>query len=423
MIASSINTHCQLPKNLILEQIKGYQKGWRDKYIWVLNSIIFKRYTYGGTDEDFTHLNFKLLKKYIGTEYLKKVLNQLEKSKVIEIKKQYIPGEFSRSYRLGAKYRNKELVNIKLSSKKKEAQYFNKVLQYRSNDLKRLFETNPLLQSEFRKLTYFRINVDKAVRFVKCRFQVNSDSYKYYMASIRNYNEMYKASFINNLYICNFTFIYKGGRLYTPVTQLPRLLETFTYEEGKEVIPLRGIDMKASQIKFYDLKINGQPSDETKFLDWQKVIWSNKEDCYLKLMELSNYKGKTNGFTKEERNRFKREVFWKELYYNKYNPKRLTNLERVFMIHYPEYFGQLQNVKKDLGKEGNKKLARLIHKEEGKFFHTTVVSHLERNNKDLNYNIKHDCIKVTEDKVEQLKAEIDILATNLFGRNINLEIE
>ena len=89
-MTTPINNHCQLPKNLILEaHITDYNSRWRDKYIWIINTIIFKRYVIGGLDEDFINLNFGLLKEYVGPEFLKKVLTQLSKSKVIEINNKF----------------------------------------------------------------------------------------------------------------------------------------------------------------------------------------------------------------------------------------------------------------------------------------------------------------------------------------------
>jgi len=418
----NLNTTIQLPAGLILsEHIIGYEKGWDDKYRWLINSIIYNRYTTGAPDKEFTILNAKLLIYYLGTDFYNKVITQLANSGIIEVNKHYTVGKHSRGYRLGAKWRGKELVNTKLG--RKENQYFNKVIKHRTGELKKMFSLNPLLQAEFLKLSYFRIDVKAASAFVKSEFEPNTDSYKYYMNAIRNYNEMHKSSFSSSLYNTNFTFVYTGGRLYSPVTQLPRLLEKFTYENGKKNIPLVGLDMAASQIKFYDLEMNGKPKHPSKFLDYQKVIWDDNQDCYLNLMELYEYKGKSKNHTKEERQKFKREVYWKELMYNKFNPNHLTKLEKVMKQHYPQYFYQLQEAKRKLGVDGNKKLARSIHSLEGKFFHVTIVNSLEALDKSLNYNIKHDCVKVSEDNAERVKAVVDTLASELFGRTVNLEIE
>lgn len=419
-----LNTNLQLPKGLILEDcIKGYKPAWRDKYAWFINSILYKKYTIGATEAEYVPLKYDLLAEYLGTDYTTDVIAQLLNSGIINRSNYYVPGHKSRGYRLATKWRGRELVNVKLSSKKKEEQYFGKVLKYKAQELKKLFQTNPLIQAEFRKLTEWRIDVFKAARYVDANFKPNSDNYKTYMRAIREFDAMHKTSFADGFYNFNFMFIVKGGRIYTPVTSLPRLLEPFKYKDGAKDVPINGLDMPSSQIKFYDLVINGQPKDEANFLDWQKVIWDENADPYTTLMSLCYYNGKDCDHSKEERHTFKREVFWKELYYNKYNPSRLTRLEKVFKHYFPQYFKQLQSVKKELGEDGNKKLARRIHLAEGNFFHGVIVNHFEKNRKDLSYVIKHDCVYIPQTEIDAVKPELDALASNYFGINIKLEIE
>ena len=150
---------------------------------------------------------------------------------------------------------------------------------------------------------------------------------------------------------------------------------------------------------------------------WQTLIFNSKG--YEAMMCLSNYCDKNEGHTSEERQNFK-EVFFGNLFYNKYQPK-LTHLEEVFSRYFPNEFKALRSAKY---KYGNKLLAVKVQSLEAKFFHKIAVNHLNRNYKHVPFVIKHDSIKVPIEYGFVIHDDLNKLAQSFFGRNdIKLKLE
>lgn len=404
-----------LPKGLDLsKEISTYNSRWDDKYKWVIHSILFSYFT-NQTDWDrYVNLNFSILKKFIGERYLKKVLTSLIDSDIIAISKSYSAGEYSRSYKLTDRFKDCKFQSYKLN---KSEQYKRKVDAIVTDSLKKTLQGNKVLQSEFRALTYNRIALKPALKYIKANYKEGTRQYISRIHAIRQYNAMKDANFNDWSYSINFVFKYIGGRLYTPASMLPRDLEQFTYFDNYEDEDVAVLDMPTSQPKFYDRMINGKPSGiDTPY---QKLLFNSDKDLYYTLMTLINYNDKSN-HTPEERQEFK-QYFYGNLFFNKYTPKdKRTILEQAFAINYPNDAKKLLSLKYRIG---NSALAKRVHKLEGKLFHVKIVSFMEQNYKHIPYSIKHDSIKIPIRFVDELKPQFEEIVSSYFGRQLELNLE
>jgi hypothetical protein len=225
---------------------------------------------------------------------------------------------------------------------------------------------------------------------------------------------------------------------------LPRDLEQFTYFPDYENERSVSIDMPNSQLCFFnelvkceyigeDVNEEGYRSKKDHFrkLKVAKVIPSiilnstspyvmtiaNWEDYifnglgYERMMFLCNWKNKTQGHTKEERQEFKAEFFG-QLFYNRYSDA-LTEMEQVFMTYHEVEAKALRDTKKRLT---NKLLAVQVQKLEGKFFHHILVSYMKNKYKDIPFTIKHDSITLPQSCAGFLTSEFNKLIQDFFGR-------
>lgn len=404
-----------LPKGLDLsKEIIDYNSRWDDKYKWVIHSILFTYFT-NQTDWDrYVNLNFSILKKFIGERYLKKVLTSLIDSDIITVSKSYSAGEYSRSYKLTDRFKDCKFQSHRL---KKSEQYKRKVDTIVTDSLKRTLQGNKVLQSEFRALTYNRIALKPALKYIQSNYEKGTRQYISRIHAIRQYNAMKDANFNDWSYSIDFVFKYIGGRLYTPASMLPRDLEQFTYFDDYETEDVAVLDMPTSQPKFYDRMINGKPSGiDTPY---QKLLFNSDKDLYYTLMTLISYKDKSN-HTPEERQEFK-QYFYGNLFFNKYTPKdKRTVLEQAFAINYPNDAKKLLSLKYRIG---NSALAKRVHKLEGKLFHVQIVSFMEKNYKYIPYSIKHDSIKIPIRFVDELKPQFEEIISSYFGRQLELNLE
>lgn len=444
---------CYIPKNLIIEKLPEYNPRWHDKYVWLVHSIVFKSLIQKDSFGGYVNLNGEMLQKYLGSNYAKKVIDQLIHAKVIEYNKAYSVGSFSKSYRLAKRYANKGIKGTQL----KKQTYKRKILTFQSEYVKDVLKQSKHTRAEFLKLTYCRINVNEALEYIGCKYKQNSNEYKARYITIMQYNEMHKTDFSKGEYKINFTFKVNKRRIYSPVTMLARDLEQFTYFEGYEDQQSINIDMKNSQLCFYNLLTTGDidvlnnigentiddssmnnmnnnnsnisvptplsfPTNPSPYVihfstppKWSEIISAGKGYEYM--MRLYNWKQKTEGHTPEERQEFKAEFFG-QLFYNKYSD-RLTDLEIVFMEHFEAEAKRLREYKKHYG---NKLLAIKVQALEAHFFHTVVVDHMERNHIHVPYCIKHDSISMPISEADVIYPEINELAKKYFSNN-NIELK
>jgi hypothetical protein len=434
---------CYIPTNLDITKLKGYNPRWHDKYHWFIHSIIFKQLTSKDAFGGYVNLTSTLLQKFLGTNYAKQVIDQLINAKVIEYNKAYSVGAFSKSYRLAKRYAKKPIKGVEI----KKDTYKRKVIKHRENYLKDVLKENKNARAEFLKLTYARIDVTSAINYIQSKYNVNSPEYKARLIAIDQYNNMHKASFSNGVWSTDFTFKVNKGRIYSPVTMLARDLEQFTYFEGYEEWKSVTMDMPNSQLCFYNLlttgdtdvlnnigentsgddmnikNVSGVPTPpipsplHTPYVieiahpyKWVDFISNGKG--YERMMYLTKWKEKESGWTSAERQEFKAEFFG-QLFYNQYRD-RLTDMEIVFMQHHENEALLLREHKKHYG---NKLLAVKVQALEAYFFHTIIVTIMEREFKQVPYTIKHDSITMPSNEAERIYPVLNQLAKEFFSRN------
>jgi hypothetical protein len=318
--------------------------------------------------------------------------------------------------------------------------------------IKDAIDINPLLQHEFLMLTHRTIDRERAEHYIRQKYDVNSEQFKSRLIAIREFDAMQYAKIENGVYKINFHFSYKGGRVYSPASMLPRDLEQFTdwhktiYKDERSV----SIDMPNSQLCFFHHLVNskvehiGKDIEESiegmekrpfgakqhptqphtynppyvfYFKPWADYIFNGQG--YERMMYLTSWKGKKSDWTKDERQEFKGEFFG-QLFYNKYRDA-LTDMEMAFMANHEPEAKALRSIKQNLG---NSLLAVQVQQLEGKFFHHIVVGYLKENYKDVPFTVKHDSITLPKSCASFLIEEINVLVRRFFGRNdIELKAE
>ena len=403
-----------IPKGLDLTtEILDYNKAHDDKYLWVINSIIFPYLTKQIDQNKLVPLNSQLLKKYLGDRYYKDVIKSLVESDIIKTTKSYKAGEFSKGFRLADRFKDCKFECRKI----RKTTYQKKIRAIATDNLKRTLLKRPALQAEFKALTYNRIALKPALKYIQENYKKDSKEYQSRRLAIEKYNLMKDAQFNNGSYSINFAFIYKGGRLYTPASMLPRDLEQFTYFTGYENEDVAVLDMPTSQPKFYDRMINGRYNGNDS--DYQKLLFDDNRDLYYTLMADINYKSKAS-HSSEERREFK-PYFYENLFFNKYTPKnKRTKLEKGYALMSPKDAKKLLRLKYSIG---NKALAKRVHAIEGKMFHVKIVKFMMKNYKSVPFSIKHDSIKIPVRFVDELKPQLELIVSDYFNRNIKLNLE
>jgi len=427
---------CYLPDNFNLNDIQCYNKRWKEKYIYFIHSIVFRSLRDKGSFSGFVNLPQIIIRHFLGSNYSRHIINQLVNSGIIEINQSYLSGAFSKSYRLTEKYRNDRGITTTQITKQT---YCRKITLSRDRKAKELIKSQPLLKHEFLQLSYRRIKLQEAMEYISSTYELNSPQYSSRLIAIEQFDAMHKKD-------TDFTFTYKGGRLYTPCTSLARDLEQFTYFTGYEAEQSVSIDMPNSQLcffskyakmnnignkgtgdidfaqtqeKFLTKKANSLPSILSPsplpyvvhFTQWDNLIF--KGQGYETMMSLYKWKGKKHEHTQEERQEFKAEFFG-QLFYNSYKDA-LTKMEQAFMFNFEADAKKLRDLKKVLG---NRQLAIEVQTLEGNFFHNTIADYMIKSrNYDIPFTIKHDSITLPMSEASHLIEELNKLAREFFGRN------
>lgn len=448
--------------------IPQYNQRWKEKYLWTIHSICFQQLRNKSAFNGYANINLALLQKYIGSKYSNYVLTQLLNAKIIEPYvnskgvQSYVAGAFSKAYRI-----NPEImanVRIKATPIKKKT-YIRKITNVRTELIREAVKLNPHLQHELLNLTFRRIHYKEAMEYIKSNYNEESPQYNARKIAIREFNELHKLDLSQGKEVLNFHFSYNKGRVYSPASMLPRDLEQFTYFEGYENERSICLDMPNSQLCFFDELVKrsvfhdknarnvDQKSDSADLVK-KKVHNIGREDCenireigkdptnkknpysphypslcyeflneqndwktyirkgygYEIMMKHFKWKDKDSNHTKEERQEFK-EIFFGQLFYNRYIPNYLTPLEKVFKEHFPVEAENLLSIKRKLT---NKGLAVQVQTLEGKFFHDTIVSYLKTNYKNVPFSIKHDSVTLPESEASYLIEELNQLVRDFF---------
>jgi hypothetical protein len=144
---------------------------------------------------------------------------------------------------------------------------------------------------------------------------------------------------------------------------------------------------------------------------WKDYIY--KGLGYEIMMKTHSWKDKSENHTKQERQEFK-EIFFGQLFYNRYIPNYLTPLEQTFQKHFPIEAISLRTIKKQLG---NKLLAVQVQTLEGKFFHDICVNYIKSKYKNVPFTIKHDSITLPQVEASYLIDELNKLVKDFFKTN------
>lgn len=438
--------------------IPCYNKRWHEKYIWAIHSIVFQQLRNKNTFNGYVNLDSDLLKKYLGTDFYKSILSQLMNAKIIEPMlnskgvQTYSKGAFSKAYRINPELLNNNRIKAIPINKKT---YERKITNVRSQLIKEAIKLNPNIQHELLQLTYRRIKYDEALNYINTNYEPHTPQYKARLIALNEFNEMHKASFSQGKEVINFHFSYNKGRVYSPASMLPRDLEQFTYFKNYDE-PSLCLDLPNSQLCFFDELVKRNtykkvehigreereidkereerpfnPKNKEKLslphthslcvrdlTTWQNYIYKGKG--YERIMHLAKWNNKSEGHTKDERQQFK-EVFFGELFYNRYIPNYLTHLEKVFSESHPNEANNLRTIKKQLG---NKLLAVEVQKLEGKFFHNICVTHIKTNYRDIPFTIKHDSITLPRSCASFLIDELNKLIHEFFNTTeLNFKVD
>jgi hypothetical protein len=454
--------------------IPNYNKRWNEKYLWALHSITYQQLRNKSGFNSYANLDSELLRKYLGTRYTTAILTQLLNAKIIEPfvnskgVQSYSKGAFSKAYRIRPEIM--ENTRIKATPIKKLT-YVRKITNVRSQLIKEAVKLNPNLQHELLMLTHRRIKYREAFEYIKQTYEAHTPQYKARVIALNEFNEMHKANFSTGKELLPFHFSYVKGRVYSPASMLPRDLERFTYFVGYENERSICLDMPNSQLCFFDELVkrsvfkDKQASksigeSDTREKDTKKVHYIGREReenkreieerpfnpkikenpplslsyslCralspnqkqwkdyiyqglgYEIMMKTHSWKDKSENHTKQERQEFK-EIFFGQLFYNRYIPNYLTPLEQTFQKHFPIEAISLRTIKKQLG---NKLLAVQVQTLEGKFFHDICVNYIKSKYKNVPFTIKHDSITLPQVEASYLIDELNKLVKDFFKTN------
>jgi len=363
-----------------------------------------------------------------------------------------------------------ENTRIKATPIKKKT-YVRKITNVRSSLIKEAVKLNPNLQHELLMLTHRRIKFREAFEYIKQTYEAHTPQYKARVIALNEFNEMHKANFSTGNELLPFHFSYVKGRVYSPASMLPRDLERFTYFVGYENERSICLDMPNSQLCFFDELVKRSVfkdkhasksigESDTRENDTKKVHYIGREErendkereehpfnpknneipplshtyplCralspnqkrwkdyiykglgYEIMMKTHSWKDKSENHTKQERQEFK-EIFFGQLFYNRYIPNYLTPLEQTFQKHFPVEAISLRTIKKQLG---NKLLAVQVQTLEGKFFHDICVNYLKSKYKSVPFTIKHDSITLPQVEASYLIDELNKLVKDFFKTN------
>lgn len=454
-----------IPQNFTPEtDIVGYNKRHKDKYLWVVHSIVFGKFLNYKSEYGGVNLNMELLQKFLGSNYTIKVINQLVESKVIEVGKNYQPDVFSKAYRLTPKFSSAKIEPRYLDKKT----YSKKLQRFREQHLRDVIRGNPNILHEFNNLTRLRIDREEAEAYIEAHYYKNTDQYNSRMLAVHYLDQLHKADFRDGVYKIDFFFKVKGGRVYSPYTSCPKDLEQFLYfpKYGR----LIEADAKNSQLVFANKLLNreSQSIDNQVFISnlnnikekviekrgfgevaqiydpknpylnlpstsplyvihfrlnhlisngWDSVI--SEGMAYEVMMHLTKFNGKTLGHKKHDRDEFK-EVFFGNLFYNKFNVNRMTQMEKTFFEFFPDEAIKLFTAKTMYGNGG---FAIKVQELEGNLFHHQIVGLMRRKFKSIPFVIKHDSIKFPITYADELLPLLDeILKTSLDDNRLTFKI-
>jgi len=253
------------PKNLNIEEVirtnaPDEKPLFYKYYKYIITKIIGERLQNEKySNEDFVRLKMEYLRNIITTKNTKRIITNLVNWNIIEVDKSYVVGSSSRGYRLCAEYRNVnyEVISIEdatMSNKIYEKTFVNRLDEQNTgiyNDANSDNDINiytpygvtfsALLRNLVNNLDSLSIDFDKALDFVHSNYPEN-EHFKYiaFIHKFQNSEHFFAVS--QNV-----------GRIYTTITNCPKVLLQFISIDGKK---LKEIDIANSQPLFFNFLIN-----------------------------------------------------------------------------------------------------------------------------------------------------------------------
>lgn len=446
-----------LPSNIDIEK-RLYGLDTKEKESAILMLSYMFNSTYMGYHGDIKRaknvcVNTSISKFLYSTAIFNKLVIFLQRRGLIKFEHDSKKWVISKRYSLSKDFNNiTDLTEYEITDKELN----NRLVRLRFSFLKNAIENNKTIIHEVKMLSYARIDLESAEKYIKENYDEKSNEYLRRLLCINEYNKLKYIRELNNgdLYL-PVSIKYVKGRLYSPATALPRDLEQFTYfsdcgakgvqENGRDTVTL---DMPNSQICFFNeyarrnsynkriviskrllnifrSKIKDLHFENAKYnrelTEWERIVFDGK--AYETMMYLSKWKGKEFGWTSEERQEFK-PYFFKNVLFNKLRKKK-THLEEVFHRYFPIDANLLLESKRKLSKVGffdffgirvkeNSALAIEVQNLEGYLFHNVISRYMLENYSHIPYVIKHDSIKIPK-KYSYINSSINNIVKDFFG--------
>lgn len=221
-----------LPLNLDLEStIKDYKKKHREKYEWIIHTILHMAYKTHKDVSGYVNLEQTLLRKYLGPRYTLTVLKQLQEAKIIEINPAYSVGAFSKSYRLTKKYSSSKITSREFKGGK-AAIYLQKLNDYNKGKLAAQLNRPEIAQLHENVL---KVDIDKQAALdytngLHKKGKIIEEQYSVAVMSIENISSKDENFF--------FTIHELTGRVYHSIANCPRYLRQFLSYKGERLVQL-----------------------------------------------------------------------------------------------------------------------------------------------------------------------------------------
>lgn len=363
----------------------------------LINRAVFNKAEYF-SPECYVHLHTKTLEQVITTRTLNKVLSFLIDNQFIEVNNTYLKGEFSKSYRLGEKYRNEKYVVIENEDKK----LLNKITKKQQNRALELLKNNSLSEYRYLRDNLLGVEIDgKAARqYIENALahkqplpdkQKKSKTGNFYYTekeryfNIDTYNDYMAAIIAVENGEINFNIDHKNNRVYSFITNLPSLLRPFLRYKGN---PLVSLDITSSQPLFlYKVLLSYAGKNKALQAELKK---------YKELLESGNlyeYIGEKAGVT--NRNEIKTKFFSDFLFCKNTTQTPFT---KVVATIFPELTKAVRTIKKN----DYKMLANLLTKVESKTMITKVVRRINNEIPDSFCLTIHDSILTENSTVDEV---------------------
>jgi hypothetical protein len=351
-------------------------KDFTEHYYVAINSILWqqlmdKSYTL----DSYVPVNFEVLKSIVSKRELDTILTNLKHWGIVESDNHYIAGHKSIGYRVAELYRGK-------------------IKQYQINDPKiikkmELHKNNQMVNvggAYLSHLNEIRIDKIKAEKFIRNKYDVNSEEYKSRFVSI---NLIHTKQY--------FAIKDKQGRVHTNLTNLASELRKFLFRNTGEVITEVDIPNSQPIFLYCHLKLS------------TKVNQGELED-YRKLVE-SGLFYETLNTVGIERSDFKKKFYTEVLFGKSYLMEGAVG--KGFSARFPTIAAVIKGMKST----DHNAVALVLQREESKFIFDCLNKYNIQSNYDFCLTI-HDSLVVTAGNEYTCSDIIQNLFKSVHGLNV-----